>query len=120
MTDTKQGHVYIVQCGDMPYYKIGVTQGRPAARVASLQTGCPFKLYLIDAFFSFKAEELERTIQEAFEVNKVRGEWYLLDRPRLETLTGLFSGDGTVIVFESEEERIRHEMNERKPRVSLY
>ena len=111
-TRTREGHVYIAQCGKMPYYKIGITQGPPSARVASLQTGCPFKLHLIEAFFSYNAEGLEVTIQEVFEENRVRGEWYLLDKPRLQTLLGLFSGDGTVIVFESEEERIRHEMNQ--------
>jgi len=109
---TREGHVYIVQCGDTPYYKIGVTQGRPAARIVSLQTGCPFKLHLIEAFFSYNAEGLEATIQEVFEVNRVRGEWYLLDEPRLQTLMGLFSGDGTITVFENEEERIRYEMNQ--------
>ena len=73
---TKEGHVYIVQCGNMPYYKVGVTQGQPSERVSSLQTGCPFELRLIEAFFSYNAEGLEKTIQESFDLNRVRGEWY--------------------------------------------
>ncbi len=107
----REGHVYVVKCGDMPYYKIGVTQSNVSARVAALQTGCPFKLHLVEVFWAYNAIELERTIQEAFDVNKVRSEWFLLDKLRLETLLGLFSGK-EVIVFENEEERIRHEMKE--------
>lgn len=109
----REGHVYVVRCGDMPYYKIGVTQGQPRVRVDALQTGCPFELHLIEAFWSYNAIDLEKTIQEAFEDNWMRGEWYLLDKTRLKTLLRLFSGD-VVYVFENEEEKIRHEMKEHK------
>ncbi len=110
----REGHVYVAQCGDMPYYKIGVTQGQPSSRVSSLQIGCPFNLHLIDAFFSYNAAGLEETIQLAFKENKVRGEWYLLDKLRLQTLLQLFKGDGTVIVFDSPEEQLIHEMKEHR------
>lgn len=108
----REGHVYVVKCGDMPYYKIGVTQSNVSARVAALQTGCPFKLTLVEVFWSYNAADLERTIQEAFKDNWIRGEWYLFDKLRLETLLGLFSGQ-EVIVFENREEQLRHEMKER-------
>ena len=109
----REGHVYVLQCGNMPYYKVGVTQSSIASRVSGLQTGCPFKLRLIEAFFSYNATDLEYTIQTAFKENRVIGEWFLLDRLRLKTLLGLFSGD-VVHVFENEEEKLRHEMNEAK------
>ncbi len=110
----REGHVYVVKCGDKPYYKIGVTQSSVASRVATLQTGCPFKLHLVEAFWSYNAIDLETTIQEAFKANRVQGEWYLLDTLRLDTLLGLFSGQA-VSVFENEEERIRHEIKEHRP-----
>ena len=105
----REGHVYVIKGGDMLYYKIGVTQSNVSARVASLRTGCLFKR--VEAFSSYNALDLERTIQEAFKDNKVQGEWYLFDKLQLETLLGLFSGR-EVIIFENEEERKRHDMKE--------
>ncbi len=114
MAKSKEGHVYVIQCGNMPYYKVGVTGGRPSARMSELQTGCPFKLHLIEVFFAYNAAGLEQTIKDAFRANNVRGEWYLLDKLRLDTLLGLFRGD-VVSVFDSEEERLLHEMRQHKP-----
>lgn len=118
-TGSREGHVYVAQCGDMPYYKVGVTQGQSSRRISELQTGCPFKLNLIEVFFAYNATGLEQTIKDAFKENNVRGEWYLLDKLRLETLLRLFTGD-TVSVFENPEERLIHEMNEHRPKQRPY
>ncbi len=40
-------YIYIIQCGDFPYYKIGITNNLEE-RINGLQLGNPFRLHIID------------------------------------------------------------------------
>jgi hypothetical protein len=73
---TATGFVYVVGIGDpyLTHVKIGFTRKNPFARMASLQTGCPFKMRMIGYIFGNEAMEAE--LHDVLCNSRVEGEWF--------------------------------------------
>lgn len=67
-----QGVVYFAQCRDA--VKIGYTAGSPEARIAALQTGCPWPIWLLGSVPSPPTGEV--LLHNAFASHRLRGEWF--------------------------------------------
>jgi hypothetical protein len=76
---TKSGWVYVIQCGDFPYFKIGVSQCSAKSRLDSLQTGSPFELKLILQAHVEDGYNTERRLHNKFADRWRRGEWFTID-----------------------------------------
>jgi hypothetical protein len=83
------GFVYFVGIGD-PYtthVKVGFTRKNPWARMASLQTGCPFKMRLLG--FVFGNEGMEAELHDVFDYYRKEGEWFEHSEYVAETIDGI-------------------------------
>ncbi len=78
--------IYIVKSSE--YYKIGMTKGSLADRVAQLQTGNPLKIEQIAFAEVYDAPKIERLIHKELDVRRLSGEWFNLDE---DMLTGLLN-----------------------------
>lgn len=70
------GFVYFITIGQ-PYpthVKIGFTRKNPFARMAGLQTGCPFRMSLLG--FIFGSEGFERELHDVLAEERREGEWF--------------------------------------------
>ena len=81
-----KGYVYLIKCGEFPYYKIGKTANQPLERLGTLQGGCPFRLELKAYAGTADIDEAERKLQERFQFQCIGGEWYYFNAERLETV----------------------------------
>jgi hypothetical protein len=70
------GWVYLVGT-EGGFYKIGRTT-KVAERLAALNTGTPGGVTLIYAIYTVDSVDLERLFHDAFEEERVRGEWFAL------------------------------------------
>ncbi|MBB5709317.1 GIY-YIG nuclease family protein [Sphingomonas xinjiangensis] len=79
-----EGFVYFIGIGSpyVTHVKIGFTAGDPAARLASLQTGCPFKMEMLGFVFGTKSQEAE--LHHVFSDSRCMGEWFEFE-PFVET-----------------------------------
>lgn len=68
------GFVYFIACEPLEAVKIGYTSGKPRARMASLQTGCPSPLKLLASVPASLDDE--RRLHEAFTPLCIQGEWF--------------------------------------------
>ena len=66
--------IYFIQCGENGPVKIGYTDGDVQARLAQLQTGCPYRLRLLWVYDG--QDYTEQEIHYRFEGERVRGEWF--------------------------------------------
>jgi hypothetical protein len=73
---TATGFVYFVGIGDpyITHVKIGFTRKNPFARMASLQTGCPFKMKMLGYVFGNEAMEAE--LHDVASDFRAEGEWF--------------------------------------------
>lgn len=79
-----EGFVYFIAIG-APYIshvKVGFTAGDPKARMASLQTGCPYPMSLLGFVLGNRAQEAE--LHQVFEEYHTVGEWFEF-APQVET-----------------------------------
>lgn len=76
---TATGFVYFIAIGQpyITHVKVGYTSKSPFVRMASLQTGCPFKMRLLG--FCFGCERMEREIHDVLRDYRVEGEWFAWD-----------------------------------------
>jgi hypothetical protein len=74
---TATGFVYFIGIGDpyLTHVKVGYTSKNPAARMASLQTGCPFKMRLLG--FVFGNEAMEAELHDVLSHQNSSGEWFI-------------------------------------------
>lgn len=88
------GFVYVlVEDGDSPYYKIGMTVGHPDDRYRNLQTGNPRELKEWAVFPFPKAEvaRVEAMMHSRLAEYRVNGEWFkLADEQRVDMLNIIF------------------------------
>ena len=85
-TGSRGGHLYLIQCVDTDFYKIGfcITTGNENQdernienRIRTLQTGCPFALkYWYVVWYDSHIGQHERAVHNKFWKNRVRGEWF--------------------------------------------
>jgi hypothetical protein len=70
-------HVYVLQHGDDPLYKIGVAKN-PAQRAKELSTGAPRELKIVASKRFADARAVERALHRVFRRDRARGEWFEL------------------------------------------
>jgi hypothetical protein len=68
-------YIYLINCNGV--YKIGVATD-VRSRFASLQTGNPYKLELVDCFQFPNAEFVERVLHQKYDHYRMLGEWFNL------------------------------------------
>jgi len=86
--DANPHFVYLVKCEGSHYYKIGLSID-PLARLASLQTACPFRLLLLQTcgFPDYEpARQAERQAHNALAKHRVHNEWFELTDADVVTL----------------------------------
>ena len=73
---TATGFVYFIVIGDpyLTHVKVGFTRKNPFARMANLQTGCPFKMRMLGYVFGNEAMEAE--LHDVLENYRKEGEWF--------------------------------------------
>lgn len=71
-----KGFVYFIGIGGeyITHVKIGFTAKNPYTRLASLQTGCPFKLRMLG--FVYGNADRERELHGVLKEYRVEGEWF--------------------------------------------
>jgi len=81
------GFVYLLllDSGVELFYKIGMANHLDA-RMKSHQTSCPFELRVAIAYYTPNMRHEERELHEMFAAQRVRGEWFNLDRSDLEAI----------------------------------
>lgn len=80
--------VYIIQCGDLPYYKIGISD-RPEERLEGLQSANPQKLKLLmTCGFDDKAlaTQAEQDAHRELRDCHMHGEWFELTSKQISAL----------------------------------
>lgn len=79
--DAGAGFVYLIQCGETDLYKIGASENGVEERLASCQTGCPYKLHIIEKYVVKDYHKVEKKLHQDYDFCRYRrpGEWYKLD-----------------------------------------
>ena len=72
------GYVYIVQCGDFNYYKIGISKKNFQNRLSGLQVGSPFPLKMLEVYHCPNYSQLERELHLKYFKHRMVGEWFEL------------------------------------------
>lgn len=70
--------IYLVKCGDLPYYKVGISRDI-TMRVKALQACCPLLLTCLhysEKFNRITAEDIEARIHQTYADFNIRGEWF--------------------------------------------
>lgn len=85
--------IYLVKCGNFDLYKIGWTKCRKLKnRLENLQVGCPFEIIPLAykeirgyaKYGTSNAEVLEKTLHRKYWKQRVRGEWFKLNKEQVE------------------------------------
>lgn len=79
----KQSYVYIIYCKDLGTIKIGYSDD-PFARLRQLQVGNSSELSILSIFKGGRDEEI--ILHKKLVVNKVRGEWFVIDDSLMQEL----------------------------------
>lgn len=90
------GKVYLVKSKN--HYKIGVTKKSIDSRIKQLQTGSPYKIYLIKKWELNEIYELERKMHKEFKVNNSIGEWFLFKEDKLDEVISIIDREYKNIV----------------------
>lgn len=80
----KQDFIYVITYktkNKKRYYKIGASNN-PDKRLKQLQTGNPFKLFLLSVY-RIKDRSIEKLIHKSLKKHNLEGEWFLLDKKNL-------------------------------------
>ena len=72
-----KNYLYLIKVKGQEVYKIGISKS-PVGRLSSLQTGCPYRLYLVYCLRVDDAERLEAELHEHFQAKRLFGEWFEL------------------------------------------
>lgn len=73
---TGGGYTYFLKAKGQNFFKIGVTKSSPFRRIPTVQTGCPFHLYLYAAIYSYNCRKIEKWFHSTLEEYNMHGEWY--------------------------------------------
>ena len=78
-------YLYLVQCNNTNFYKIGVAK-TPEERLQALQIGCPYPLTLIYKRGFKKAVKVERLLHKKYRSKQKIGEWFELSASEIELI----------------------------------
>jgi len=71
--------VYLIQCGNLPYYKIGITRNL-SKRINQMEIGVPLELKVISYFIIDNAYEVEQALHRKFFKLRKKREWFELEK----------------------------------------
>jgi hypothetical protein len=71
-----QGYIYVVANTEYGFCKIGYSTN-PKERLLSIQTGCPFALYIQSTFKG--TIETEKALHKKYRKYKSNGEWFFIE-----------------------------------------
>lgn len=74
--------IYLIKAEETNLYKIGYTSGTAKSRIKTLQTGCPYKLCVVEEVDG--SLEKERWLHKTFSKNRKQGEWFEFNEEDLE------------------------------------
>ena len=80
--------VYLIRCGTLPYYKIGISDN-PQERLEALQVANPLRLYLLmTCGFPTKvaAKLAESNVHLSLSAQNIWNEWFELSKEQVECL----------------------------------
>lgn len=80
--------VYLVQCANYPYYKIGITKELDA-RMSHFKTSNPFPVHVIDTLEIDIASQVEMLLQQKYEDKNMHGEWFKLEKEDIENISDI-------------------------------
>lgn len=88
-----EGFVYFIAIGDpyITHVKIGFTRSNPYARLADLQTGCPFPMRMLGFILGCMAQE--RELHDVLRDYRVQGEWFSFGEYVERTVRGLLESE---------------------------
>ena len=77
----KKNFVYLIKMvgNDRELYKIGYTSKNVQNRINELQTGCPYKILLVETYESKYARKIETTLHNIYSHINTHGEWFELN-----------------------------------------
>ena len=78
MSDESKVYLLKIVNDDKSLYKIGFTKGSVYKRINELQTGCPYKINVVDTYTSEYGMIIEQTLHNVFSYKKTHGEWFEL------------------------------------------
>lgn len=85
--------VYIVEAKGTGLYKIGYTSSDDVlARIATMQTGCPYEL-VPTIIIPNGSEKTERALHYIYQDQNIRGEWFNLSSRNIDGLREHFNGN---------------------------
>ena len=73
--------IYLIKAEETNLYKIGYTAGATENRIKSMQTGCPYKLSIIEEING--TLEKEKWLHKIYKKNRKQGEWFEFDKETL-------------------------------------
>ena len=83
--ETNKDIIYLLRCGEFPYYKIGITSNL-TKRISQIQNGNPFPLSIVFTCTNEDAPEVESVIKKAYKRENIRGEWFYFEISTIETI----------------------------------
>lgn len=95
----EKSHIYFIQIDtEDGYIKIGRTD-KPASRLSSLQTGCPYQMRFLLCLEGHPAYELRA--HEKYKRHRVRGEWFKPDKEILDDIESIRENGDLNILYPS-------------------
>jgi hypothetical protein len=91
--DITVGHVYFINVVDTNQFKIGYTNISPTTRLSALQVGCPHELALHRIVPYIDPKKLEKHLHDCFSAKKIRGEWFTLTIPEVDSIVDFLAND---------------------------
>lgn len=87
--DPSLEYVYLIASDEFDSVKIGMSFD-VESRVKQIQTGCPYKVKLLDKMPSLFSRHIESELHEIFKDSRQSGEWFSLTREDIEYLEWFF------------------------------
>ena len=87
--------IYLIKTKGNDFYKIGYTSDSINKRLKSIQTGCPYKLKVINKINGSMYQE--KILHTLFKTQRTQGEWFRLDKVYLNILLNVMEHISTDI-----------------------
>lgn len=89
--------VYLLKCQDK--YKIGIAKDGGKSRIKGLQTGNPEDIEVVTQFLSVFPSKLETILHKHFQMERKRGEWFLLNQDQVNSFIELCEKNEKLLIF---------------------
>lgn len=72
----KEGYVYFLKTESHDMFKVGATKKSPYLRMATVQSGCPYKIDLYGYLYYSNCRKMEKVFHRKLEQYRMHGEWF--------------------------------------------